>query len=181
MNKIYDKIRNKAILDSEIIREMEDLVFDINFECDRDNWPLLMCVVRWGRKELVEYLLLIPDINVYSWNDTALHVCKDVSILRLLLNRKDLDVNILSGFEQTGLHCACWWRLKTCAKEYLLDARVDIRVIDWHGNTARGIALREKCPDIAKIINNSRYTTLLRIPNEALCRDIVRMIIEEYV
>ena len=112
--------------------------------------------------------------------NTALYFCDQVSILKLLLDHKDLDVNIQNIFGWTGLHEFCHCGREACVREYLLDARVDVLIRNNNGRTARDKALRNEYPDIAKIINNSRHTTLLRIPNKALLHDIVRMIIEEY-
>ena len=69
-----------------------------------------------------------------------------------------------------------WVGHEVCVKELLLDTTIR----DNNGKTARDFALRKGYSGIAKIINNSRYTTILRIPNRALLHDIVRMIIEEY-
>jgi len=177
-----------VINDSEIIRVIErekrkDPKFDINLG-DKDNWSLLMCAVCYDRKELVRYLLSFPGINVNQrdkFNYTALHYCDQVSVLKLLLGRRDIDVNIQNDRGQTGLYQVCYFGLKACVKECLLDARVNVLIRNNKGKTARNIALERGYPGIAKIINNSRYTTLLRIPNRALLHDIVRMIIEEYV
>ena len=65
---------------------------------------------------------------------------------------------------------------------YFLYARGDALIRDtYNKETALDIALRKGYSDIAKIIRNSRHTTLLRIPNKTLLYDIVCMIIEEYV
>jgi len=188
MNNIYEKTWNKSIPDSEIIQEIESVKnipgFNINLGCDNSGWSLLMYAVYYSRKDLVEYLLSDPNIYVNHRScqgNTVLHRCKDVSILRLILSHRDLDVNIQNEGGWTGLHWACYWRRKAWVKEYLLDARGDVLIRDEDGKTARYIALEQEYPDIAKIINNSRYTTLLRIPNRALLHDIIRMIIEEYL
>jgi len=190
MNNISDKILDRAIIDSEIIQETESLKrndpkFDINLGCGYHNWSLLLCAVFNDRKELVEYLLTDPLINVnhrYCLDDyTALHVCKDVSIIKLFLDRKDLDVNIQNKWGNTGLYWACCWGRKACVRELLLDARINVLIRNDYGKTARDIALEWKYSRIAKILGNSLYTSLLRIPNRALVHDIVRTIIEEYV
>jgi len=186
MNDIYKKICDGAILDSEII---QDIVckkgnFDINLGCGYQNWLLLMYAVFKDRKELVEYLLTDPHINVnHISNDcyAVLHCCKQVSILRLLLGRRDIDVNIQNKWGQTGLHWACYWKRKACVRELLLDARINVLIRDNKGKTARDDALVNGYPGIAKILGNSLYISLLRIPNRALVHDIVRTIIEEYV
>ena len=189
MNRIIrNKILKNMICDSEIIREMKSAKeipgFDINLECNEDNWSLLMNIVYWNRKELVEYLILTyPNINVNHrtyHGYTALYFCDQVSILKLLLNRKDLDVNIQNVWGQTGLHRFCVVEHKTCVKELLLDARVNKTIRDNDGKTAQYYALKYGYSDIAKILNNSGYTSLLRILNRTLIHDIVRMIIEEY-
>jgi len=189
MKRIFDKITQSDIDDSEIIQETEsakrnDPKFDINLGCNEDNWSLLMVAVLYNRKELVEYIILTyPNINVYhrsNQGNTALHFCRQDSILKLLLNRKDLDVNIQNVWGQTGLRRFCGSGHEACVKELLLDARVNTTIRNNNGKTARDIALEWRYSGIAKIIWNSRYTILLRIPNRALIHDIIRMIIEEY-
>jgi len=178
MNNICKKICDKAILDSEIIQEMEsmkrkDPKFDINFGYNEDNWSLLMVANYYGREDLVRYLLSNPNINVNHRNycgNTTLFFCKQVSILKLLLDRRDLDVNIQNYGEWTGLYWACYWGRKACVKELLLDARADVLIRDDDGKTARDIALVNRYSEIAKIINNSGYISLLRIPNYLLCK-----------
>ena len=190
MNIIFYKIGQNDINNSEIIQYIErekcnDPGFDINLGDYVDNLSLLMYAVWKGREELVEYLLSDSNINVNHRNydgDTVLHYCDDDSILKLLLICRDIDVNIQNKLEETGLHFTCYWARKAWVKEYLLDTRVDVLIRDNQGRTARDIAaLGNKFFDIAKIINNSQYTTLLRIPNRVLLYDIVRMIIEEYL
>ena len=178
MNRIIsEKIWNKEILDSEIIQDVESAKkipgFDINLGNKEDNWSLLMYAVYYCRKELVEYLLLsFPCININHrsvYDSTALHSCDNVYILRLLLV-KDIDVNIQNDWEETGLHKRCYWGHKACVKELLLDARADVLIRDDDGKTARDIALVNRYSEIAKIINNSGYISLLRIPNYLLCK-----------
>ena len=191
MNIIYDKIRQTGIDDSKIIQDIEHAKetpgFDINLGHNKDNLSLLMTAVYHGRKELVRYLLSFPGINVNHstyYESIALYYCNEVSILKLLLSRKELDVNIQStclGYEWTGLLEFCYHGREACVRELLLDARVDAFIRDIDGVMAQDVALNVGCPGIAKIINNSRYTSLLRIPNKMLLYDIVRMIIEEYV
>ena len=187
-SKLSYKICDNEILDSEIIQDTEsakrnDPGFDIYLD-DRGNCSSLMYAVDHGREELVRYFLSDPNINVNHRNNkgnTALHFCKQVSILKLLLDRRELDVNIQNKWEETGLHLVCYRCKAACVREYLLDARVSTSIRDGWGRTAQNIALKHQCPDIAKIINNSRHTTLIRIPNNLLLYDIVRMIIEGYV
>ena len=184
MDNIREKIWNEAIPDSEIIQEIDISGFDINLRCDDYNCPLLMGAVYHGRKDLVRYLLSDPNVNVNNhisnrFNNTALHVCKDVSVLKLLLDRKELDVNAQNKWGWTGLHFMYYWKREACLRELLLDARINVLIRDNCGKTVLEFALNRG--RIAKIINNSRYTSLLRIPNRALLHDVVRMIIEKYV
>ena len=186
MNKILDK----TVLDSEIIQEVESLKsndpkFRINLIRYNNSWSFLMVAVLMNRKELVEYLLLsVHNINVNyidKHGEIVLHFCRDNSILKLLLDCRDLDVNIQDNFGESGLHYLCFWGHESYVKELLLDARVNTSIRNNMGKTARDKALERGYSDIAKILRNSRYTTLLLIPNASLCRDIARMIIEEYI
>ena len=204
---IRDNIYDKTVPDSKIIENIEyakhnDPEFDINhrkfnFACDGAEYPYLADAVRHGRKELVEYILTYPDINVnfipieydqLRYHSSILYniVCLEdmsmtIPILKLFLNRNDFNVNIQDKKKNTIFHAACNLNKIRTIIEFLLDARVNVHIHNNNGNTARDFALRRGYPGIAKIINNSRHTTLLRIPNASLCRDIIRMIIEEYI
>ena len=188
MKNMRYKLYDHKIIDSKIIQNIEhakrnDPEFNINY-VNSCSQTLLMNAVNSGREELVEYLLTDPltNINHRSTNgNTVLHVCIQVSILKLLLDRKDLDVNIQNNWRETGLHDFCFYGHETCVRELLLDARINMSIRNKFGDTARNTALISKWHGIAKIINNSGYTILLRIPNRALLHDIVRMIIGEYV
>jgi len=173
---------NELIPNSEIIQTLEH-----NWNYYVNDKYLLMSVIETGREEIIMYLLKHPDINVNQMSDyseTALHkVCrsKNIPILKLLLGREDLDVNIRPIFDRTGLHYLCLYGSEAGVKEFLLDARIDTSIRDYEGLTSRDIALDWRYPSLAKIINNSRHTSLLRIPNETLPHDITQMIIEEYL
>ena len=187
MERIIDKIRWSVFDDSEIIQETEsekcnDPKFDVYVGDDID-WSLLIYAVCYGRKELVRYLLSFPNIDVNyrsNFNSAALHFCNKVSILKLLLSCKDIDVNIQNYEGETGLFDFCYRGLEACVRELLLDSRVNVLIRNKKGKTARDYALEQGTPRIAKILENSRHTSLLRIPNKTLIHDIVRMIIEEY-
>jgi len=106
MNNIIKKI-NKEALDSEIIQYIEcakkDPKFDIN-GCVT-NWSVLMIAIVQDRKELVEYLLLDPCINVNhkcSFGSTALYYCDKVSNLKLLLSHGTLMLIYKITWERRG-------------------------------------------------------------------------------
>jgi len=176
-----------GIDDSKIIQNIEHdkkmTGFDINSIYGQFGWSSLMIAVYYDRKELARYLLSDPSINVYhrtNRGETALHFCHQISILKLLLDIRVFDVNIQNNLGDTGLHRFCRFEHKELARELLLDTRVNVHIRNNYGKIALDYALEQGCLDIAKIIENSRHTTLLRIPNRALLHDIVRMIIEEY-
>jgi len=191
MNKIYGKIYNDETPDSEIIQEIEstkreDLGFDINLVWN--DWTLLIWSIFQNRRELVKYLLTYPDIDVnlecFVWDNTALHescFTNNIHFLKLLLGHKNINVNAQEYWGWTGLHIACLEGYKAHVKELLLDARIDLSIRDKDGRTARDCAIRETHPEIANMLKRTECTSLLRIPNASLCRDITRMIIEEYV
>jgi len=113
------------------------------------------------------------DINLgdkYNWS----------SLIKAVIRSREELVKYLLSDPNINVNHSCFWGLKACVKEYFLDARGDTLICDVDGETGRDKALKWGYPDIAKIINNSLYTTLLRIPNNLLLHDIVRMIIEEY-
>jgi len=183
--KLRDKIQDVTFLDSEIIQEIESVKkkykFNINYTYYDGNWTLLMCAVYHNRKELVEYILTFPNIifkNKYGTQVLFLVQC--VSVLILLLSRKDIDINIPSGFD-VFINYACYLGRKEYVRELLVDARVNTSIRDKRGRTARDFAIRKGHHEITNMLKRTGCTPLLRIPNEALCRDITRMIIEEYV
>ena len=190
MTEIKDKIRSKNVLDSEIIKDikyMDDPVFFVEQYrwCD---WPLFMWVIYGKRKELAEYLLTTYPtyINInHNYQNTPLHLLCDeedkdtIYILKLLLSREDLDVNIQihHGNGWTCLHEACHYGNVKPAIELLLDARIDSSIRDNDGRTARDTAESRGQLGIANVLKMVQYTSILRIPNELLIHDIVRMLI----
>jgi len=196
LNMNMDKLWNKAVLDSEIIQEIEsakhrDPGFNIN-QPDMYGLTLLLRAVQYDRKELVEYILADPDINVnygdihyrlYPIN-TGLRMATydwiSISILKLFLCHKDIDVNKQKDNEWTVLHEACFKNNKKYVRELLLDARIDVLIYDCQGRTAQNTVRRDG-HGIANMLKRVLRTSLLRIPNASLCRDIIRMIIEEYI
>ena len=181
--KIYDKILNKTICDLEIIQEI-DSKFNINYVIDRNNcWSLLMNAVLQNRIELVRHFMTYPNININykdRRNHTALYFAYGrSSILKLLLKREDLDVNMRYEHGNTILHR--YSNVKGYVKVLLLDVRIDISIRNNMGKTARDIAIHWEYYGIADMLRRVQYTSLLRIPNKALLYDIVRTIICEYV
>jgi len=186
MEIIFDKIRNDEVLDSEIIKNINNYPkFDINW-VDNCGWTLLMYLVFRNRKELAEYLLTHPNIDVNYKNHngyTALYYvcwCGNILMLKLLLSHKDIYVNIQHNFGDTGMHIACCCNHIEIVKELLLDARVNPLIRDIIGRTDQYLVTQKGYIKIANMFKRIGHTSLLRIPNEALCRDIVRMITEEY-
>jgi len=127
--------------------------------------------VYYERKELIEYLLTYPNIDVNYISDNfdgillyhtsilyiivhSRSISIPILILKLFLNCEDFNVNI-QGY--TGLHDACRLGREECVKELLLDARVDIMIRNSNGRMARDIAIYWRHFGIAKIINNSRH------------------------
>ena len=185
---ILSNIRNYSVLDSEIIQKIEfakynSRNFDINWKDNRfdfDNWSLLMYAVYYHRVKLVEYLLTYPDIDInYAsyGGTTALHLAYCLPILKILLSRKDLDVN---RNQCVLLYYACSSNNIKIIRELLLDARANVIIRIDCGMTPRHIAIRNEHPEITNILKRTEYTSLLRIPNKTLLYDIIRMIIEEY-
>jgi len=191
--EIRYKIKDEKVPDSEIIRDIEcakceDPKFDINYVDYYIRWSLLIRAVLWNRKELVKYILADSNIDVnHKDNDgyTAFYyACWHgyIPILKLLLYHRDIDVNIQNEKDGglTGLHYACWRNHIEIVKELLLDARVDVLIRNNLGKTSRDKAIYCGHLGIANMLKKVLCTSLLRIPNETLLHDIVRMIIEEY-
>jgi len=192
MDMICRKIMNASILDTEVIQETESLKqdsgFDINSAWEYNNCSILINAVLQSRKELVEYLLKDPDININradpNNNCTALYwacVYANVSILKLLLDHRNIDVNIQTSGGWTGLHNVSSNNKIKIVRELLLDARINTSLRDKWRNIAEDHARWRGYYGIANMLKRTGCTFLLRIPNASLCRDIVRMIICEYV
>ena len=192
MYRIRDNIRDKEILDSEIILEMESIKhrdpdFNPNWTDYDNGCNILMLAVRYERKELIEYLLTVPGINVnyrsrrdnFTAFNLLCYVVDNIHILKLLLAHKDIDVNVQDKDGRTGLYYACCFRNIEFVRELLLDARIDIMLVirnNWM-KTSRHNWIRCRHNMLKRI----GCTSLLRISNRALCGDIIRMIIEEYL
>ena len=83
--------------------------------------------------------------------------------------------------KDTALHCACCNDRVEIIRELLLDARVNTLIREYvHDETAEDIAIHNGNLKITNMLKRTGCTSLLRIPNALLCRDIIRMIIEEY-
>ena len=185
---IYYRVGFKPVLDSEMIRDIKnDPEFNINL-CDRFGQSFLMNAIKYERVELVEYLLSNPNININNGcrrKYTALHILciytNNIHILKLLLGHRNIDINKRDYLKGTALHCACYNDRVEIVRELLLDARVNPLIRDEERNTARDIAIYNENPKIANMLKRTGYTSLLRIPNALLCRDISQMIIEEYM
>ena len=185
--KIAVKNNNERIHDSAIIQFIErakkERNFNINYYYYPTGFTLLTSAIDTERYELVEYLLTYPNIKVNNGFITLCFLCEDINnihILKLFLNRNDLKVNKQDYQGCTGLHNACDNNKKEWVLELLLDARVDIMIRNYDDLSARDIAICWEYHDIANMIKRIGHTSLLRIPNEALCKDIARIKIEEY-
>jgi len=182
-------IIDEAIPDSELIRVIEDAKhrdpgFDINLSDENYYCSSLIRAVQYNRKELIEYLLSDPKINVNYKNYygyTALYLTRDIFILKLLLRHRGIDVNIQNCSGWTGLHwVCCYYNGIEIMRELLLDARVNPSIHNYSCKTARDYAIQKGHHEIANMLKRTGHTSLLRIPNALLYRDISRMIIEEY-
>jgi len=178
---VLNKIIQKDINDQEIIRDVESLIQ--NYPC---YLSLLTHAVCSNRKELVEYILTYPypGIGRSEHASMILRAAYGVPVLKILLDIRDINVNTLDWERCTALHSMCEQENEECVKELLLDARINTSIRNCEGFTARDKVLESEWglghPGIARILRNSEYTSLLRIPNASLLHDIVRMIIEEY-
>ena len=196
MERIKTKLEQTNISDLEIIQDIEyakreDPKFDIN-SGDEDEWLLLGCVVHQNRIELARYLLKNTDIDVNVQTGymmcSALSAVESVPMLKLLLEHKDIKVNIRDTDGFTVLHGIARCNEIDLARTLLLDARINVLIgnhINWHYPYCKfkawDFAVQNKNYGLAKMINNSRYTTLLRIPNVFLFNDIIRTIICKYI
>ena len=179
MKHILHKILNERIPDSEIIQ---------NIKRKDSEYTYLLHAINKKREKLIEYLLTDPDININRiYSDITPHASafhwacmSNIRILKLFLGRKELDMNTTS-LESTGLHWACGANKIRIVKELLLDARINISVRNIWEQTALDIAIRQEHHRIANMLKKVQYTSLIRIKNNLLCHDIIRMIICEYM
>ena len=126
---------------------------------------------------IVVFMNLDPNIDVnYRCNGwSAIFHCSTVSILKLLLSHKNIDVNVQDKTGCTVLHILCYDTCRaysnktilhylccyTChvyakkikiIKELLLDGRINLSIEDIYGKTALEYAIHFKNDYIAKII-----------------------------
>ena len=189
-DEIYTKVMYNNVSDNFIIKKIKNMGsdFDVNriYRTIDIKWPLLTIACFVGREELVRYLSTHPKININLidyYHDTALHIACEynrINSLDLLLKNSSINVNIQGHGEHTALHYASKGHRNVC-KALLLDSRIDVMLMNCDGETAQDRALRMGHYSIEKMINNSMYTALIRIPNKTLLHDIIRMIIEEYL
>ena len=178
----YLKMSFKNIPDSNIIQDIEKAAknypeFHINWS-DSYGITLLMHAVSRNREELVRYLLSAPNINVNQKsnnNHTVLHFCKQVSMFKLLLERKELDVNIQNVCGETVLHIACLRGNEEIIVELLKDERVDMSIRDNSGKTAKDKALKIGIVKILENKNNDMIRMNIRnktIPDSEIIQNI---------
>ena len=169
MNNVCIKM-NQQISDFEIIRILENgrknyPDFDINWADDKLKHTLLMSSVLMNRTELVRYLLSVPGINVNQknicYNSALTYVLYEsqIPILKLLVSREDLDVNIQKN-GWTSLHSACYANSEQRVKILLSNERIDPSIRTNEGETALDIALSRKYYGIVKMLDNSWYMSL---------------------
>jgi len=163
MNDVRIKMYDNEILDSEIIKNIENIKkkhTNIDINCINSNhYTYLMDAIRYNRIELVKYLLTYSGTKVNQMADcgaAALHMCSDKNqypMLCLLLTREDLKVNVRDCYGQTVLHRACSLGNEEGVLELLLDGRIDPLIRNKSGNTALDIATeckKNKIVDIMK-------------------------------
>jgi len=184
MQNIRYKILNQInpVEDEKIIRDIEyiknDPEFDINWrKGEFHGVTLLMCAIFKNRNKLVEYLLKDPyiDVNIKCNCCAAIFHCRNVSILKLLLNHTNIDVNIQDNGRNTVLHHWCEYSNVAeteMIKELLMDGRIDLSIKNKCGKTALDIAIKRKYYDIAKMI------IIMSPTNIVLSKDLARKLCE---
>jgi len=178
MQNIMYKIQENPIEDGEIIRDIESIKNDPGFDIKVYEVTLMRDAVCENRNKLVEYLLADPNINVNGKcrnGLTAIFHCLNVSILKLLLDHRNIDVNIQYNNGYTVLHSWCYYsnseQIKMI-KELLIDGRIDLSIKDNCGKTALDYAIKHKYYDIAKMI------IIMSPTNIVLSKDLARRLCE---
>jgi len=193
MKNIMNKIRigKNPVEDEEIIEDIESIKNDPGFDINKKVYgiTLLIRAVCLNCNELVEYLLKDPNIDVNHRCDFGLATifyCSTVSILKLLIDHRNIDVNVQNKDGRTVLHVWCnnsnSEQLKMI-RELLIYGRIDLSIKNKDGKTALDIkdkdgrtildrAIKFKFYDIAKII------IIMSPTNIVLSKDLARRLCE---
>jgi len=173
MQNIRYKIMQKK--HEEIIRDIESIKNDPGFNINKkvDGSTLLICAVCFNRNKLVEYLLKDPNIDVNyggHFGLATIFYCRSVSILKLLLDHRNIDVNVQDKDGQTVLHVFC--KEIKMIRELLIDGRIDLSIKDKYGKTALDRAMEFKHYDVAKMI------IIMSSKKNVLSKDLARRLCE---
>ena len=143
----------------EKVKELSNQIDDINWG-NSGGWTGLHLSCDYGRKEIVEYLISHPKINVNKEErdgETPLYrACwngKD-EIVKILLKDERVNVNKESKDGQTPLHSACWNGKEEIVKILFASGReIDTTKKPNTKTTAAEIARKEGEEQIAKLVD----------------------------
>ena len=147
----------------EKVKELSNEIDDINWGNPNDfDQTGLFISCSFGMKEIVEYLIAHPKINVNKENEygrTSLNVAfygGNEEIVEVLIKDRRVDVNKGDDNGWTPLWGACYWGYETIVKIFVKDHRVDVDKEDNFGRTPLWIACFREKDEIVKILLANR-------------------------
>ena len=140
---------SKVFYDKPIIDQIFEEFENKGYEPDQDK--------------LIKLISILPpeDINRQKNRDTALILASYfgiTEIVKLLLEHKDIDVDIQDSHGWTALICATNERNTEIVKLLLEHKDIDINIQNYNGKTALMIAFRKGHTEIVKLLENHNST-----------------------
>ena len=153
--------------DLEKVKELSNQINDINWgNPDRSDYTGLHISCLLGNKEIVEYLISHPKINLnkenkYGWTPLFIACWKGKEeIVKILLKDERVNVNKEDKFGQTPLYCSCENGKEEIVKILFASGReIDTtkKTIpgnrDWNNTTAAEIARKKGKEQIADLVD----------------------------
>ena len=143
----------------EKVKELSNQIDDINWGNPNDfNYTGLHIACSLGNKEIVEYLISHPKINVNKEDhngETPLYIACYYGyeeIVKILLKDERVNVNKEDNYGATPLWRACWNGRVEIVKILLKDKRADVNKEKNNGETPLWIACSNRKEEIVKIL-----------------------------
>ena len=161
----------------EKVKELSNQIDDINWgNPNVDGWTGLHIACRYGKKEIVEYLISHPKINVNKEKNDGwtplFHACANgyVQIVKILLKDERVNVNKEANDGRTPLFIACDNGKEETVKILFASGReIDTTKKTNANETAAEIARKKGHDQIAKLVDEyakKPMEIILRLRNE---------------
>jgi ankyrin repeat protein len=130
---------------------------DVNF-CPQSNMTPLLMAIRHGPMEVVESLFARDDVDLNVVDYDGNHVLLEsmglgLDKVKLILDRSNVDPNIVSPMGRTALMMACSMEKGDLDLiEFFLDQGIDINRQDANGMTAFCWAVNSGCSKVVKLL-----------------------------